>query len=240
MSVNQIKGLRERIMEKTLFIIPARGGSKGIPQKNIKQLNGKPLIAYTIDAAREVVADKHICVSTDDDDFIKIIEDYGLKVPFKRPAALATDYATTEDVLLHAISYYRNLGIEYDTIVLLQATSPLRTGKHIKEALALYEKQLDMVVSVKETSANPYYVLFEEDEKGYLQKSKKGNFTRRQDCPRVWEYNGAIYVINIKSLDAMSYTNFKKIKKYEMDEFSSIDIDSPLDWKIVEMILNSK
>jgi N-acylneuraminate cytidylyltransferase len=228
-----------KVMEKTLFIIPIRSGSKGIPKKNVKLLNGKPLVFYTIDAAREVTSDEHICVSTEDDNFIELIENYGLSIPFKRPAELATDTATTEDVLNHAIDFYKKKGIIYSRIVLLQATSPLRNGKQIKEALALFSDELDMVVSVKETSTNPYYVLFEENKKGYLEKSKTGNFTRRQDCPKVWEYNGAIYVINVKSIQEKSRCEFTKIKKYEMDEFSSIDIDSQLDWKIAETILNS-
>jgi len=227
-------------VDNTLFIIPARGGSKGVPQKNIKPLNGKPLIFYTIDAAREATIDNHICVSTDNKQYIKLIEEYGLSVPFIRPNNIATDTATTEDVLKHAVNYYKNLGISYSKIVLLQATSPLRNGTQLKEVLKLYNDNLDMVVSVKETAANPYYVLFEENKNGFLEKSKKGTFTRRQDCPKVWEYNGAIYVINVKSLFEKSLSNFTKIKKYEMDELSSLDIDTPLDWKLVELILKER
>ena len=225
------------MVEKTLFIIPARGGSKGITDKNIKLLNGKPLIFYTIDAAREITRDENICVSTDDSEFIKIIEDYGLKVPFIRPDNLATDTSSSESVIKHALSYYENKGIHYDKVVLLQPTSPLRNGNHIKEALSLFTTNLDLVVSVKETNSNPYYVLFEENEKGYLEKSKKGSFTRRQDCPKVWEYNGAIYVINVKSIQEKSMGQFSNIKKYEMDDLTSIDIDSPLDWELAELIL---
>ena len=90
---------------KILYIIPARGGSKGIPHKNIKLLNGKPLIYYTIDVARQLTTDDHICVSTDDDEIIEVVENYGLKVPFIRPDYLATDTSTTNDVLLHAINF---------------------------------------------------------------------------------------------------------------------------------------
>lgn len=222
-----------------LVIIPARGGSKGVPRKNIKLLDGKPLIYYTIDAAREIVEDKHICVTTDDDEFIECVEKYGLKVPFKRPNELATDTSSTEEVIKHALSYYENKGIHYDKIIILQPTSPFRKGKHIKEALALFNTNIEMVVSVKETKSNPYYVLFEESAKGFLEKSKSGNFTRRQDCPKVWEYNGAIYIINTKSLLDKSISQFEKVIKYEMDEKSSIDIDSILDFEFAAFLLQS-
>tara|TARA_B100000809_G_scaffold262326_1_gene313063 strand:- start:3307 stop:3999 length:693 start_codon:yes stop_codon:yes gene_type:complete len=228
------------MIKKTLFIIPARGGSKGVPGKNIKLLNGKPLILHTIDIARKLTNDENICVSTDDLEYIQTIEEYGLKVPFKRPHHLATDTTSSEAVIRHALSHYNETGIYYEKIVLLQPTSPLRDENHINEALTSYTKKLDMLVSVKETSSNPYYVLFEENKKGYLEKSKTGDFTRRQDCPKVWEYNGAIYVINVNSLQKKSISDFTKIKKYEMDDTSSIDIDTPLDWKIVELILNER
>jgi N-acylneuraminate cytidylyltransferase len=97
-----------------------------------------------------------------------------------------------------------------------------------------------MVVSVKKTSSNPYYVLFEENETGYLEKSKKGNFNRRQDCPEVWEFNGAIYVINNNALMLKSISNFTKINKYVMNSYESIDIDEPLDWLVAEQYIKLK
>lgn len=222
-----------------LVIIPARGGSKGIPGKNIKPLNGKPLIYYTIDAARSIVDDSHICVSTDDEHIIDAVERYGLKIPFKRPEHLATDTASTYDVLLHALHFYENKGEHFDAIVLLQATSPFRTGQHVKEALELYSTDIDMVVSVKETDANPYYVCFEEDSHGMLQICKgDGHYTRRQDCPPVYEYNGAIYVINPDSLRKKQLHQFSKRKKYIMDREHSLDLDTMLDWQIAELIIN--
>lgn len=225
--------------EKYLIIIPARGGSKGIPGKNIKPLNGKPLIYYTIDAARSVVDDSHICVSTDDDHIISVVEQYGLKVPFKRPLNLATDKANTYDVLLHALHFYEEKGEHFDAIILLQPTSPFRTGKHVNEALTLYSKEIDMVVSVKETDANPYYVCFEEDPNGMLQISKgDGHYTRRQDCPPVYEYNGAIYIINPDSLKEKPLNKFAKRKKYIMDREHSLDLDTMLDWKVAELVIN--
>ena len=222
---------------KPLIVIPARGGSKGVPRKNIKVLGDKPLIQYTIDAAKGVFDDKFICVSTDDTEIKSVVEQLGLKVPFLRPNELASDTAGTYEVLLHAISYYESKGYFPDTLILLQPTSPFRTSAHIKEALKLYHESIDMVVSVKETKANPYYILFEEDRNGYLKKTKEANFTRRQDCPKVWEYNGAIYIINVKALKEKTISQFTKVCKFEMDETSSHDIDTLLDWKIAEIIL---
>ena len=225
---------------KPLIVIPARGGSKGVPRKNIKVLGDKPLIQYTIDAAKGVFDDEFICVSTDDFEIKSVVEQLGLKVPFLRPNELASDTAGTYEVLLHAISYYESKGYFPDTLILLQPTSPFRTSAHIKEALKLYHESIEMVVSVKETKANPYYILFEEDRNGYLKKTKEANFTRRQDCPKVWEYNGAIYIINVKALKASAISQFTKVCKFEMDETSSHDIDTLLDWKIAEIIINDK
>lgn len=225
---------------RTLVIIPARGGSKGIPHKNIKPLAGKPLIEYTIDVARQVADDCDICVSTDDWDIVNLVEKYGLKVPFVRPAHLATDTAGTYEVLLHALEFYESNGVFYDNILLLQNTSPFRKAEHVKEALALYNNDIDMVVSVTEVSANPYYNCFEEDENGYLHISKgDGSLTRRQDAPKCWEYNGAIYVINPESLKKMPLGKFTKRVKYVMDKIYSVDLDTPSDWIIAEAIIKT-
>lgn len=226
---------------KILVIIPARGGSKGIPHKNIKPLAGKPLIRYTIDVARQIVADDNICVSTDDPEIIQCVEEYGLKVPFIRPAELATDTAGTYEVLLHALNFYEQQGKQYDVVLLLQNTSPFRTAKQVNEALALYQSDVDMVVSVKECSANPYYCVFEENQEGYLNICKgDGNITRRQDAPKVYEYNGAIYVINPQSLKAMPLNRFPHRIKYVMDEQTSLDLDTMNDWRMAELIASQK
>lgn len=225
-------------MENILVIIPARGGSKGIPKKNIKELNGKPLIYYSIDIARGITSDDNICVSTDSDEIIQCVENYGLNVPFKRPDELATDYIGTNDVLLHALNFYEEKGKTIDTILLLQPTSPFRKIDHILEAYKLYSNELDMLVSVKETAANPYYNCFEEDENGYLVISKgDGKLERRQDAPKAYEYNGSIYIINPSALKEKGLANMTKISKYEMDTYYSIDLDTMFDWKMAELML---
>ena len=223
---------------KPLVIIPARGGSKGIPHKDIKLLGGKPLICRAIDNARAVAPDSDICVSTDDSEIIQVVEDYGLKVPFIRPTELAADNSGTYEVLLHALSFYEQQGRTYDTIILLQPTSPFRRDEDISEALKLYSPDVDMVVSVTEARANPYYNCFETDSDGFLHVSKgDGKYIRRQDAPKAWEYNGAIYIINPQSLKRKSLGEFKRRRMYEMDELHSLDLDTPLDWRIAELLI---
>lgn len=221
---------------KPLVIIPARGGSKGIPRKNIKLLDGKPLIQYTIEAAISVFPKELICISTDDFDIISVAEDCGLNVPFIRPNELAGDTIGTNEVLIHALEFYESMGILPDTIILLQPTSPFRNAEHIRSAIKHYNEDFDMLVSVKESNANPYFVLREENHEGWLVKSKDGDYNRRQDCPLVYEINGAIYIINVNSLKSKKISDFKKVKKYLMDEFSSHDIDNNFDWLVAEEI----
>lgn len=220
-----------------LYIIPARGGSKGLPGKNSKLLNGKPLIHYSIEIALSLSRPEHVCVTTDDPLIKDVSEQAGVEVPFLRPDKYASDTASMQDVLLHAINYYESLGIYYTQIVLLQPTSPFREITDIKKALSLYDKDVDMVMSVFETRANPYYVLFEET-LGFLTKSKEGNFATRQSAPVVYQANGSIYIINVQSLKEKSMKKFDRIRKVVMDEIKSVDIDTQLDWDYCEFLLS--
>lgn len=216
---------------RKLFLIPARGGSKGLPGKNILDFKGKPLICHTIDAAKEAMgANDVLCVSTEDKRIRSIVEEYGIQVYFDRPQELATDKASTSDVISHAVDWFKRENESFDLIVLLQATSPLRKAKHIMEALNLWSPEVDMIVSVKITESNPYYSLFEEDPTGLLVKTKKGDFHRRQDCPIVYEYNGAIYIFRTGSNPSKALRK----RKYVMPKISSIDIDDAIDFKVAE------
>ena len=227
--------------DDVLIIIPARGGSKGIPHKNIKPLNGKPLIYYAIDTARAITKDDNICVSTDDEEIKSVVETYGLKVPFLRPDELATDTAGTYEVLLHALDFYEQQGKRYDIVLLLQVTSPFRKAEQVKEALELFKQTNDkdaMVVSVKECPSNPYYGIYEEGIDGFLHISKgDGNIYRRQDAPKVYEYNGAIYIMDASTLKRIHMSKIPHRVKYVMDAKSSFDLDSMLDWQMAEMML---
>ena len=223
---------------RTLVVIPARSGSKGLPDKNIKVLNGKPLIHYSIEVAQQIFDNEDICISTDSDKYIKIAEKTGLRIPFVRPETLSTDNATTQDVLLHCLDFYEQKGVFYDYILLLQPTSPFREKKHLEDILMENNEDCDMIVSVKETDSNPYYVLLEENEEGYLKKLMKGEFTRRQDCPKVYEYNGSMYLIRVSSMKEKFVSSFTKIKKYEMHSKYSLDIDNQLDFDFAEFLMN--
>lgn len=226
---------------EVLVVIPARGGSKGIPYKNIKPLNGKPLICFSIDVARQFTTDENICVTTDDDKIIEVVENYGLKVPFKRPDYLATDTCGSNEVIQHAWQFYADKGKHYDAVLLLQPTSPFRKVEFLKEAVALYDDSVDMVTSVVSAPCNPYYDAYEENEAGMLEICKgDGTIARRQDAPKVWQQNGSVYVINPKSLMEIGMGAFTRIKKYAMPELYSIDLDTMLDWKMAEMMISEK
>jgi CMP-N,N'-diacetyllegionaminic acid synthase len=226
---------------KVLYLIPARGGSKGIPHKNIKLLNGKPLICYSIDVALKLASDEDVCVSTDDPAIIKVVEDYGLKVPFMRPAEFATDHCGSTEVIRHAYGFFEDKGLKYDVIMLLQPTSPFRSPDDVSHCLEKYHQCLDMVVSVKEVSSNPYYNCFEPDLNGLLHHSKgDGGYVRRQDAPPAYEYNGAAYAINPESIKAMPIGSFTKVGFVVMDELHSLDIDNMIDWKLAELLLQEK
>ena len=228
-------------MRTPLYIIPARGGSKGIPRKNIKPLRGRPLIAYSIDAARALGADdSHILLSTDDDEIAATAETLGLRVPYRRPAMLATDTAGSREVIIDAMDWADSHGIPYDCVVLLQPTSPMRTAADVQGCLDLYSPEIDMVVSVTEAQSNPYYNCFEADPStGYLHVSKgDGLYTRRQYAPPAYEYNGAVYVINPASIRHMPLGAFPRRIPYPMPRSRSIDLDTPLDWIVAEHLMN--
>ncbi len=224
-------------MDDILVVIPARGGSKGLPGKNIKELCGKPLIAYSIDIARAITSDENICVSTDDKKIIETVENYGLSVPFVRPAEFSTDTATTNDVLLHAVDYYEKMGKIFDKLLLLQPTSPLRKIEEVREAITLYRDDIDMVVSV--TKSHAPAVLCNDNEQGFVELVYNKNAGARQALPTFYEFNGAIYVINVASLKKKGLGGFDKRVKYVMPRETSVDIDDIYDFLQVEAIIKN-
>jgi len=225
-----------------LFIIPARGGSKGIPGKNIKKLNGKPLITYSIDIARKFVADEFICISTDSEEIIGVVENYGLQIPFKRPNEIATDTSGSHEVIIHALDWYKHRGLKFEKIVLLQPTSPFRLKKHIEEALALYNADIDMVASVKKVKSNISATYYSENNNAFIEKvfSSDNIGIRRQDAKEIYELNGSIYVINVDSVRQNKLGEFMRVKKTVMEDIYSVDIDDMLDWKWCEFIVQEK
>lgn len=220
---------------RILFLIPARGGSKGIPHKNIRDFCGKPLIHYSIDVARELADDADICVSTDDTEIIKVAEEAGLRVPFVRPNEFATDTASSEDVIRHALEFYEKKGVRYDSVVLLQPTSPLRTAQQVREAIGVYSEDVDMVVGVKR-SQSAVTLMREEPDGNLVHVFDLAGGVRRQDAAALYEINGALYVINCHALADKGMGGFTRIRKYVMPEISSVDIDTELDWMLAEEI----
>jgi CMP-N,N'-diacetyllegionaminic acid synthase len=223
-----------------LVVIPARKGSKGIPGKNRKLLNGKPLIQYSIDFALENFEHSQIYVSTDDEVILQIAEQNGIMVQELRPSHLATDQTSMQEVLKYIIAKQEAVGNHYGGIVLLQPTSPFRRPQDLVEMMNLFNDSIEMVVSVKESKLNPYFNLFEENEVGFLQKSKTSSTLNRQESPKVYAYNGSIYLLKINALKSTNISDFTKVKKFVMSTELSIDIDDSLDWGFAEYLIHHK
>jgi len=224
---------------KILYIIPARGGSKGIPGKNLKTLGGIPLILYSIRLARKFAEDQDICLSTDHPGIIELAKENGLDVPFTRPEELARDTADMYDVIMHAVRHYKEKGIIYDCILLLQPTSPFRTEEDIRKAISLNNDIIDMVVSVRKAQWNPE-ALFCENKNGFLERFVPGITQRRQDIKQYFTFNGAVYLMNTESLRKQHYRDFNKNVKFEMNNYRSIDLDINSDWDFAEYLLEKK
>lgn len=231
--------VEDMVCKENLWLIPARGGSKEIPGKNVRPFCGRPLVCRAADQALECAgADDEVVVSTDSGEIRDAALSCGDIVPFMRPDYLASDTASSYDVIMHALSFFRDRGIVFRKVVLLQPTSPLRTIDDIRAALALWRPGADMVVSVCEARTNPYYNAFETGPDGMLHISKgDGSFTRRQDAPEVWEYNGAVYVMTVASLEKGPMSSFRRIIPSPMPASRSVDLDTPTDWLIAESIM---
>jgi len=185
----------------TLILIPARFGSKGVLRKNIKILGDQPLISYTIEFAIKIKGENDlICITSNDNDVIQISKQYNEILTLYRPEELSSDTAGMNDVLIHGLLHFEKQGIFFDKLLLLQPTTPFRDKSDYLIMASLFDKSTDMIVSVSESKANPYFNLFEEDSSGFLKKSKIGNFERRQDCPKTYEYNGSMYLIRTDKL----------------------------------------
>lgn len=225
---------------ENLAIIPARGGSKGIPNKNILPIAGKPLIAWTIEQALSSKSVSRVIVSTDSEEIAAISRKYGAEVPFMRPAELANDVAATEPSLLHALEWLKNHeSYEPDNVVLLQATSPVRGPSTIDDAILTFsDSKADSLLSACEfwhfLWTNP-----ESPSAGYDFKNRP----RRQDIPAShvkMKENGSIYITSREILLSSQNRLGGKIEIFLMPEDESLEIDTHLDWALIETILNTK
>lgn len=227
---------------KPLYLIPARGGSKGVPGKNIRFLGGVPLIEHTVRAALSVAGPEDVVVSTDSESIAEAARRAGARVPFIRPAELATDTAGSREVMIHAIDALNATLPEeerYDTVVLLQPTTPFRNPEDIRNALEVFKKEKPgMVAGVKPASTNPYYNAYELRDDGTLKISKgEGLYIRRQDAPKVWEIDGSLYVIDAGALRAApSIARIERIVPVETTSPYNIDIDTEIDFITAEAI----
>ncbi|MGE3609155.1 MAG: flagellar modification protein B [Bacteriovoracaceae bacterium] len=234
-------------MANVLVTICARGGSKGVFQKNIRQLNGQPLIYYTIKKALEWGKAKRIIVSTDSEQIKAAALEAGAEVPFMRPAELSDDYSAKQPAIRHAlIESERIFNEHYDYVLDLDPTAPIRTVEDIENSIRMFEeKDTDFLFSVVHAHKNPYFNMVEVNSEGKVEISKKlpGKIVRRQDAPKVYSFNASIYVYSRRYL-ADEFYKTKVIPDnasfYVMDDLSGIDIDREIDFKYIEFLISNK
>lgn len=223
---------------KTISIIPARGGSKGVPRKNIKLFAGKPLIAHTIEEALKSKYLDTVIVSTEDQEVENISKEYGAKV-VKRPNILAKDNSPTIDAIFHVLEFLKIQNEEQTVVVLLQPTSPLRNFQDIDNAINLFlTNECESVISVCESEHPPYWAY--KIDHNYLNPILDSRYLkmRRQDLPKSYMPNGAIYVSAVKFLQEYRNFNSSKTLPYIMPSIRSIDIDNILDFNFAEFLYN--
>ncbi len=222
----------------TLAVITARSGSKGIKNKNIRQLNGKPLIAYTIESALQSHYIDEVMVSTDSDVYADIAKKFGAVVPFLRSNRNSEDMSKSVDVLLEVLDEYEKREKYFDNIVMLQPTSPLRTYKNLNEAFDLfYEKNADSVVSVCECEHSPLLSGILPDDWSLFEFIKSENNLRRQELQKFYRLNGAIYISKVTTLKKLGSFYGKNSYAYIMKQSESIDIDTELDFEYADFLL---
>lgn len=227
---------------KILGIIPARGGSKGVPRKNLKMLGNSPLIAYTWESAQQSQLLSDIILSSEDDAIIDWAKNNGLEVPFVRPKALATDTASSIDVVIHAINTLERQNKYYDAVCLLQPTYPFREKGFIDKALEKFIKSnADSLISVLKVphEYNPHWT-FCENEKGFLKIATGENeiIKRRQDLPLAYFRDGNIYITRVEVIKSQQSFYGDKISFIESDESFYCNIDTMEDWIKAETIFS--
>ena len=224
--------------KKILAVITARGGSKRLPNKNILNLAGKPLIAWTIDEAKKSKYIDKVIVSTDSKKIVEVSKEYGAEVPFIRPSELSNDTADSISVIKHAIEFFDK---EYDYVMMLQPTSPLRTVDDIDGAIEQLSESVKSVIPVAEVDHSPLWSNTLPDNlsmKNFIKDEIKNK--RSQDLPTYYRLNGAIYISETSYLYKQNGFMGNKTKAFVMSKLRSIDIDSELDFKFTELIKKSE
>lgn len=231
-------------MSNVLCTICVRGGSKGVKNKNIKGLNGKPLIAYTIEQAKASGLFEHIVISTDSDNIASIAKQYGAEVFFKRSEEMASDTAGKLDVIKDAFKrseeYYNKT---FDYLIDLDATAPLRNVEDIINSFNQFkENNNDNLITAMPSRRSPYFNLVEQDKDGkvYLSKKLDSAVLRRQDAPKSYDMNASIYIWKRDVILNKNSLFLEKTGLYVMPEERSIDIDNELDFEFVEFLIGKK
>jgi CMP-N,N'-diacetyllegionaminic acid synthase len=227
---------------KFLCIIPARCGSKGIPHKNIIDVDGKPLIQYTIEIAKQLKNNnkiKELVVSTDCKEVANISERLGVKVPFLRPENISGDKAKSVDYIIHAVNFFAKINIKYDAVIVLQPTSPLKTYDDIVGAIDIFNKyQNDSLISAyKEEYVNNLVMYYKNNDEAIPLSKDHNQGVRRQDHGAVYVRNGAIYIVNIDYIKKRQSVISDVPLMYEMNKNNSINIDSYEDLEYVRNLL---
>lgn len=229
---------------KVLGIIPARGGSKGVPRKNIKLLAGKPLLAYTAESALKSKFLSKVILTTEDAEIAAVGRSLGLEVPFLRPKELALDTSPTLPVVFHTIDYLENNGEKFDAVCLLQPTNPLRQAEDIDNCIELLEKSDgDSVISILPVphEYNPKWVYWQ-NEMGemVLTTGESEPIPRRQDLPPAFHREGSVYVTKIDALRKYGNLYGEKVQGYQIDPQNSVNIDTLEDWDLAEKLVATR
>ncbi|MCI5713384.1 MAG: acylneuraminate cytidylyltransferase family protein [Lachnospiraceae bacterium] len=224
---------------KNIAVIPARSGSKGLKDKNIKELNGKPLLVYSIEAAQQTGKFNTIHVSTDSEYYAEVSRGYGADVPFLRSAELASDTSSTWDAMRFVLENYRKMGKEFDTITVLQPTSPLRTAEDINGAFQLFEeKDANMISSVCEMEHSPLWSNTLPNDLSMKDfEDEKVAFLPRQSLPTYYRENGAIYLMKTAHLFSEENIYKNRCYAYIMQQAHSVDIDDEMDFMFAEVMI---
>ena len=220
---------------KRLAIITARGGSKRIPYKNIREFCGKPIITYSIEAALNAGVFDEVMVSTDDEKIAAIAKEAGAKVPFLRSAETSNDFATTADVILEVLENYEKIGQAFDSACCIYPTAPFITSEKLKNAVDLLEnKAYDSVMPVAEFSFPPLRgMIMEEDKVSY--KWEEYSMARSQDLQKIYHDVGQFYVFNVDKFKESKKLVTKNTGAIEISEMEMQDIDNEIDWKLAEL-----
>lgn len=225
---------------KNLAIIPARSGSKGVKDKNIKDLCGKPLMAYTIEAALESSEFEEVMVSTDSEKYAEIAKACGANVPFLRSEKTSSDTASSWDMIEEVLGKYSEMGREFDTFCLLQPTSPLRRGEDIKKAYEIYREKAEFaVISVCEAEHSPLWCGHLPESREFIDFIDREGMNQRQAGGTFYRLNGAIYIINTEKFKYDRFFYQKGSYAYVMPQNRSIDIDSDVDFLIAEIFIKN-